>query len=776
MSISRLAEIDADLPDVAAAPGIAPGGTRRLLWLETLLIVATCWVAAAVFRPAFSTVRTFAAPTISGIVIAAVLAVVAGHRGLALRWSLSLSAVVALLFVSYTILVGTLAGGVVPGGDTINGLRQGAIDGFAALLGDELPLVNQPLARVFVTLAAWLTAAVAVELCRRSPLPAVPLLAPIALFTLALPVVASRHPPSFWHIGAFIALALLVILVRAVPDPKATGTVIGSRPDGITEFHSRSLLSARLFLGVPLIALCASVAPFVGNVTTRRDPYDPRSLRDDVVKPLRVNDPLGEYKRIVGQSPARPAFQIRVSGAEVTEVARIAIVRLDAYDGVRWTTNDRYRIAGPVLSNLSRAVPPARDVTLTLSNLDLEDPWLPSAGTPTRIDLGGVGFDSRTNDLLATGSLKGLGYELRTRIVLATPTDLGAAIVTPSAGTDLDRSLPGGLPPNIGRIATEATAGATSPAETLDKLANYLRTGFALDPASPAGHSAGRLDQFLRVDRSGSAEQFASAFAVMARTLGYPTRVVVGYKLVAQTDGQPRALEFITSANYHVWAEVHFDNLGWVAFDPTPSGAGAPPTKTDTANNGEAVTPGGGGEQRTPHPFGPSETNPNAAKGTGWWHTVVTVVLSLLGALALVAIGCGIVLGLKARRRRRRRTTGPVAERVVGAWDEVLDRLVELHFPVAPSMTPREIARATQAVYGTAAALPLSFLVPDVGAAVFGRNAPEEQVAMRVWNRALEFEQNLAITLNTRQRWRARLSLRSLRRFRRTDETPSRSH
>ena len=773
MTISRLAEIDADLPDVATTPSSALGGTRRLLWLETLLIVATCWVAAAVFRPAFSTVRTFAAPTISGIVIAAVLAIAAGHRGLALRWSLSLSAVVALLFVSYTILVGTLAGGVVPGGDTVNGLRQGAIDGFAALLGDELPLVNQPLARVFVTLAAWLTAAVAVELCRRSPLPAVPLLAPLALFTLALPVVAPRHPPSFWHIGAFIALALLVILVRAVPDPKATGTVIGSRADGLTEFHSRSLLSARLFLGLPLIALCASVAPILGNVATRRDAYDPRGLRDQIVKPLRVNDPLGEYKRIIGQSPARPAFQISVSGATVSEVARIAIVRLDAYDGVRWTTNDHYRIAGPVLNNIGRAVAPERDVTFTLSNLDLEDPWLPSAGTPTRIDLGGVGFDSRTNDLLATGSLKGLGYELRSRLVLPTPTSLGAATVTPSTGTgtDLDRALPGGLPPNIGRIATEAAAGATSPAETLDKLANYLRTGYTLDPASPAGHSAGRLDQFLRVDRSGSAEQFAAAFAVMARTLGYPTRVVVGYKLIAQKDGQSRPLEFITSANYHAWDEVHFDNLGWVGYDPTPSGAASPPTKTDAANTSEAVAPGGGGEQRTPHPIGPSETDPHAAKGTGWWHTVVIIALALVGVIVLMALGCGVVLGLKARRRRRRRTTGPVADRVVGAWDEVLDRLVELHFPVAPSMTPRDIARATQAVYGTAAALPLSFLVPDVGAAVFGRSVPEEPVATRVWHRALEFEQNLAITLNSRQRWRARLSLRSLRRVRVADET-----
>ena len=77
-------------------------------------------------------------------------------------------------------------------------------------------------------------------------------------------------------------------------------------------------------------------------------------------------------------------------------------------------------------------------------------------------------------------------------------------------------------------------------------------------------------------------------------------------------------------------------------------------------------------------------------------------------------------------------------------------------------MTPRDIAATTRAIYGTAATLPLAFLVPDVGRAVFGADEPAADIADRAWARAREFEQNLMITLTRRQRWQARLSLRPL--------------
>ncbi len=764
MLTGRLADIDSDLP--AETDGAEPHRPpmRRLLWLEVGLVGLACWVAAAAFRPVFATARTFGAPTLAAIAFATLIATLAARRGIAARWTFIASMAIAALFVSYTILVGSLAGGVVPGPDTLSGLREGLGQGFSSMLGDSLPLANHTLALVFVTIVCWIGATAATELTQRTSIPALPLLAPLTIFGLAMPVVGPNHPPSAWHIAGFIVLCLLVVLVRAVPDPRATGTVIGPRVDGLAEFHSRSLLSSRLALGVPLIALCAAVAPFVGDATTTRDPFDPRDLRDEQVSPIRVEDPLGEYKRIVSQNPTLPAFRVTSNGVSITDIARAAIVRLDTYDGVRFTTNDRYEVAGPLLSPPDQRPSGGRDTTMRFSDVGLDDPWLPTAGTPTRIDLRGIGFDPKSGDLLAPGSIKGLEYELRARIVTPTPDELARAPLDTGSDADPYRSLPGGLPPNIGRIANDATAGATTPGEALEKLATFLQTGFTIDATSPAGHAAGRLEEFLRADRAGTAEQFATAFTVMARSLGFPARVVVGYKLLDNTTGTPRPLEFIRSDNYHVWAEVKFADLGWVAYDPTPSTGATPPQRpADPATAPQTVTPKGAGQQSTPRELGPSEADPATDTSTSWWRPLLTVAAVVAAALGVVAAGCGAIIALKVFRRRKRRRDGRAADQVVGAWDEVVDRLIELQFPITQSMTPRDIARATQSTYGTAATLPLSFLVPDVGRAVYSRVEPDAATVDRSWLRALEFEQNLAITLSRSQRWRARLSLRPLR-------------
>ena len=66
---------------------------------------------------------------------------------------------------------------------------------------------------------------------------------------------------------------------------------------------------------------------------------------------------------------------------------------------------------------------------------------------------------------------------------------------------------------------------------------------------------------------------FAGAFALMARTLGMPSRIVVGFlpgEFTGDTvDGQ-RVAE-VTTGQLHAWPEVYFEGVGWVAFEPTKS-------------------------------------------------------------------------------------------------------------------------------------------------------------------------------------------------------------
>ena len=80
------------------------------------------------------------------------------------------------------------------------------------------------------------------------------------------------------------------------------------------------------------------------------------------------------------------------------------------------------------------------------------------------------------------------------------------------------------------------------------------------------------MASFLDV-KSGYCVHYASAFALMARTLDMPSRIVVGYLPGVNTstvvDGQN--VRSVLSGQLHSWPEVYFDGIGWVAFEPTNS-------------------------------------------------------------------------------------------------------------------------------------------------------------------------------------------------------------
>ena len=124
--------------------------------------------------------------------------------------------------------------------------------------------------------------------------------------------------------------------------------------------------------------------------------------------------------------------------------------------------------------------------------------------------------------------------------------------------------LPDNVAGVVSDLATQVTAGATTDADKLLALQHWLRSEFTYDLTASASDDA--IEVFLQT-RSGFCEQFASTFAVMARTLGIPSRVAVGFtpgELAA--DGSYR----VTGSNAHAWPEIWFDGIGWIPFEPTP--------------------------------------------------------------------------------------------------------------------------------------------------------------------------------------------------------------
>ena len=135
---------------------------------------------------------------------------------------------------------------------------------------------------------------------------------------------------------------------------------------------------------------------------------------------------------------------------------------------------------------------------------------------------------------------------------------------------DIYLQLPDTLPERVRELAEEVTANATTNYERMVLLEEFLSRGFdyTLTPGpSPVGQDF--VDHFLFDLQQGYCVHFATAFVVMARALGMPTRYVEGFTVHGQR-GWNDYIDVLNSMA-HAWPEVYFEGYGWVRFEPTPA-------------------------------------------------------------------------------------------------------------------------------------------------------------------------------------------------------------
>ncbi|HZI44175.1 MAG TPA: DUF3488 and transglutaminase-like domain-containing protein, partial [Ilumatobacter sp.] len=146
-----------------------------------------------------------------------------------------------------------------------------------------------------------------------------------------------------------------------------------------------------------------------------------------------------------------------------------------------------------------------------------------------------------------------------------TPDELRAA-TTDNPPDEMFLGLPDDVPDDVYDIAAGVAAGATTDYDRVLALEHWFHDNFEYSTEVQSGHGNNAIESFLQI-RKGYCEQFAATFAVMARTLGIPSRVAVGY-----TPGRLRSDGWysVLGRNSHAWPEIWFDRIGWVAFEPTP--------------------------------------------------------------------------------------------------------------------------------------------------------------------------------------------------------------
>jgi transglutaminase-like putative cysteine protease len=136
--------------------------------------------------------------------------------------------------------------------------------------------------------------------------------------------------------------------------------------------------------------------------------------------------------------------------------------------------------------------------------------------------------------------------------------------------------LPEKLDPRISDLARRIAASATSGAKAVsdyDKAATmerYLKSNFGYSLQMASSPPADPLAYFLFERKAGHCEYFASAMAVMLRTLGVATRVVNGFRTGEYNDLTDSYI--VRGRDAHSWVEAYLPAYGWVSFDPTPPG------------------------------------------------------------------------------------------------------------------------------------------------------------------------------------------------------------
>jgi hypothetical protein len=277
---------------------------------------------------------------------------------------------------------------------------------------------------------------------------------------------------------------------------------------------------------------------------------------------------------------------------------------------------------------------------------------------------------------------------------------------------------------------------------------------------SLSGHSADRITQLLSDQRMiGDQEQFAVTAAIMARQLGFPSRVVFGFAPGSvDSSGTTR----VRGKDISAWIEVDTSQYGWVTIDPTPAIRPIPeeqPQKPVTVTRPQSpVQP----PQERPQPQD-SQLPPGTTKDTSQVpNPLIAIILAVLRIAGWAALGIAIVLApflaivvAKLRRRRRRKRASSAAERISGGWREFEDAVADHGFTPPPHPTRTEVAATVGGIR------PL-VLAAVADRAAFAPTEPLSEEADQVWRAVQDLRVTLAAGRSRRERLRAAISLRSL--------------
>lgn len=396
------------------------------------------------------------------------------------------------------------------------------------------------------------------------------------------------------------------------------------------------------------------------------------------------------------------------------EPVYLRLATLETFNGRSWTPNlveddprntvDDFPAPPGVGSEIGRV-----EETATVQVGDIAGRWLPLP-YPTESVEGVTGqWLWERSGLTARGQDAGVGgqeYEVAFLDLEPTLAQVSESlpVVNPDP-SELTLALPDRVPRNVTETAQAIAGEARTTYEIATALQEYFTGGeFEYSEDAPVergydGSGADIIGRFLQ-EKSGYCVHFSSAMALMARILGVPSRVAVGFQPGDQVTAQGVTGYVVTSHDLHAWPELYFDGVGWLRFEPTP-GRGDLPSYDEAPAVDDPATPED--EGATPRPTssatpGAGPERPDEAAGgpdlggatAGGASPLPYVLGGLLGLVVLAAAAPAVWRLVVRRRRERAMRAGRDPARA--AWDELRDTARDHGWAAPDSETPRDFA------------------------------------------------------------------------------------
>ncbi len=656
------------------------------------------------------------------------------------RWSIRLLGAISAGALAVATVVVVIGGGV---GDV--GASFGA--GFQRILSTDWPSPDRPDLVGTIAVGLAVMTALAAELARRVRLHLTPLL-PVLLGDIAVIALSAPTGPRLRWTLPLSVLALVVATLRP-------GRSVGLR-DRVTLLLGERRLVPVSLIAIGLAAGLAAPIALAGRADPRRNEPAQQSAA--------LIDPIEATLALQAIDPPIDLHGIRIEATGpalgTRDPLRWRTAALTGYDGRVWSPDLTLRPIG------RRLGPPADDtISATITFLDDDLQLVPLPGAAVTIDADIETDQDRTIVRLADRPVPDEAIAVTSRVEPPTSESDPARIGT----LDIDENSAGLTELARGLVDSGGASANDDLLTQLRAIESVMSEDFVLRAdASGGGLQRALIDRFLRDTKRGNAEQFATGFVLLARSLGVDARIATGFEVdperIVGTDATSTLT--LSSSDAQIWPEVRVAD-SWVAFDPVP-----PEEDTDSVPPEPEPQVQSPAAPQPPIDLPPEsadeplvtqdDADTDSAQSLPAVVRYALVVVGVVGVLLIpVILAVAIILGLKTRRRRRLLTGSP-ASRILGAWRVATDRLVDAGMIIARSDTNTEIATlATERV--PTARRELHRLASLASASTFGDPARPDLLAEDASMCLGQVETSMTEGRSSWERLRWRLSLRSLR-------------